>query len=1025
MKLSTLIKGCDLRKGFELINETGSILGSWDKIDITSINSRAQEVEPGGLFLAVKGYSADGHDYIDQAIANGAIAVIAQTDPNKGKPGKKDLGYDNLILVEDSRKATAIVAANFYGRPSKDLTLVGITGTNGKTTTTWILESIFNSCGFNSGVIGTVNIRYNGKSFDNPITTPDAIELQKILFKMKQAKVTHVIMEVSSHGLDQGRVEACEFDAGVYTNLTQDHLDYHGTMDEYFQCKKRFFTDFLGPKSQTGLAPAVINMEDDKGKSLAKSISYKKFLVSHRVSDLAGQAADVFALDITDDINGLSGTISLAGKQFALKTSLTGTFNLENILCAAGAALAIGIDKEKIQQGIESLTHVPGRLEKIENRINRYLFVDYAHTPDALESILATLAQRAPARVITIFGCGGDRDRTKREPMGKIACKYSDVAIVTSDNPRQESPEAIVNQIIEGLQVDGVCELDRATLADNPEKKGYFKEVNRKKALEIAVMISRPSDIIVAAGKGHETYQITNSGTIHFDDTEELVRACEKFETRFTPIEWSPDDLAQALGQEPVIETMGKSAIVSFSHINTDSRTITPEQLFLALKGDNFDGHDFIPALLNKGIQGFVAEKGYLTTLAPAQLYQIKKSKVLFFETKNTLAALGCLARYQRLRSKVKIVAITGSNGKTTTRRITQEIFKTRFNTLATKGNFNNEIGMPLTLLNLSFAHEWAVIEMGMNHPGEISRLSQIACPDIAIVTNTSGAHLEGLKTSENVAWAKGEIFEHVRENGHAIIFAEDKRREILETCAKKNKKIAKILFFGPDSKSGPGSEIKSHTRARDIEITGQTSHFRLADKESDTPYSIGSPAPFMVNNALGAITAARIAKISSQGIKTGLAAFIPVSGRMKMDQLPNGIHLIDDTYNANPASMAQALRTLQLMAKKGPSIAILGDMLELGKNSDHLHREIGNLVAATKVSRLYLFGKQVSHILEGALEKGFSKEKTFWGAKQEIALDVLQKAQKGDWILLKGSRGMAMETIISDMKTQVEKGAL
>jgi murE/murF fusion protein len=1010
LKLSAILKGCDLKEN------TGSVL-EWDKVEITAISSRAQDIEPGGLFLAVKGYAADGHNYINQAIANGAVAVIAQTRPDKNNTG-------NIILVEDTRKASAVIAANFYNRPSRDLILVGITGTNGKTTTAWILESIFLSCGYVTGVIGTVNIRYKGTTFDNPITTPDAIQLQKTLYNMKQSGVTHVIMEVSSHGLDQHRVDGCEFDAGIYTNLTQDHLDYHSTMEAYFRCKQRFFTDFLGPKSRTKKAPAVINIDNDRGKSLAKSLAYTKFLASHtQAADT--QAATIRASNITDDINGLSGTISLAGEPFLLKTALTGTFNLENILCAAGAALAIGIDRDKIQQGIESLTCVPGRLEKIENQLNRYLFVDYAHTPDALESILSTLAQRAPARLITVFGCGGDRDKTKRPLMGKIACQYADVAIVTSDNPRHESPEAIVNDIIAGIQTDGICELTRETLVTDFAKKGYVKEVDRKKALELAVMISNPSDIIVAAGKGHETYQITNSGTIHFDDTEELIRACEKFETRFAPIEWNKKDLVQALAQEPVIDTIGESGESKesfiFSRINTDSRTITATEVFLALKGESFDGHNFIPGLLEKGIQGFVAQKGYLATLAPSLVAQIKKKKILFFEAKDTLTALGLFARYQRLRSNVKLIAITGSNGKTTTRKITEKIFKTRFHTLATKGNFNNEIGMPLTLLNLSYAHEWAVIEMGMNHPGEISRLSQIACPDIAIVTNTAGAHLEGLKTADNVARAKGEIFEHVRKDGHAILFADDKRRKILETCARENKNIGEILFFGTD----PKAEIIPDSWAENIEIIGKTNHFTITDKKERVRYAIGSPAPFMVTNALAAITAARVAKISRQGIKTGLDTFTPVPGRMKMDQLSNGINLIDDTYNANPASMTQALKTLGLMAKGKRSFAILGDMLELGPDSDQLHWKIGHLAAGTNLSRLYLFGEQVAHLLAGALENGLSKDNIFWGTKQEIGRLVLQQAQKGDWILLKGSRGMAMETIISDMENQVKKGGL
>jgi MurE/MurF fusion protein len=991
---------CDRQSAHGLVPE------SLGELDINAISSRAQDVV-GGLFLAVKGYAADGHDYIDQAISNGAVAVIAQTHPDPVNPDN----YKNIILVKDSRKATAIVAANFYGRPSRNMTLLGVTGTNGKTTITWILESIFNACGFCTGVIGTINIRYNGATLDNPITTPDAIQLQKALFNMKQAGVTHVIMEVSSHGLDQHRVDGCEFDAGIFTNLTQDHLDYHKTMESYFQCKLRFFTDFLGPNSPGKIAPAVINIDNDWGKHLAKSLSYPKFGVSHN------QSADISALNISDDINGLSGTISLSGTPILFKTCLTGTFNLENILCAAGAALAIGVDIGKIQQGIESLTHVPGRLEKITNRLNRYLFVDYAHTPDALESILSTLVQRAPARVISVFGCGGDRDRTKRPLMGKIACKYSDIAIVTSDNPRHESPESIVTDIITGIQTQGIDELDRDTLFTHPEKRGYFKEVDRKKALELAIMISNPSDIIVAAGKGHETYQITNAGTIHFDDTEELIRACEKFEKRFDPIEWHKKDLVRALSKEPGIDTPAIDTInesLIFSRINTDSRTIDPTQIFLALKGERFDGHDFIPDLLEQGVQGFVAEKGYLATLSPFQINQIKSKKVLFFETDDTLSALGCLARYNRLRSNVKLVAITGSNGKTTTRKITQEIFNTHFNTLATKGNLNNEIGVPLSLLNLSSAHEWAIIEMGMNHPGEILRLSQIACPDIAIVTNTSGAHLEGLKTADNVAEAKGEIFQHIRENGHAIIFADDKRKKILERCAEKNKKIGKILYFG--------TNLSSDTRAQELEVTGETSHFTVVDQQGKLCYSIGSPAPFMVNNALGAITAARVAKISSQGIKTGLAAFTPVAGRMKIGQFSNGIHFIDDTYNANPASMTQALKTLNLMAKGKAALAILGDMLELGEKSDQLHREIGNIAATENVSSLYLFGKQVEHLRQGALEKGFKKDRIFWEAKENIAAKVLYQARKGDWILFKGSRGMAMETVISDIKTQISK---
>ncbi len=994
MKLSDLIKGCRLKP------KASPVLDSALTLDIDAISCRAQDIQPGGLFLAVQGHTTDGHAYIAQALENGAVAIIAQENRGLHIP---------VILVEDSRQATATVAANFYGHPSREMTLVGVTGTNGKTTTTWILESILTAAGFCCGVIGTVNIRYQGKVYANPTTTPDAIQLQKALFNMKQAGVTHVIMEVSSHGLEQFRVEHCEFDAGVYTNLTQDHLDYHGTMEKYFQSKQRFFTDFLGPRSRSKTAPAVINIDDPRGKVLADSLSCPKILVSHT------QPADVMAQEIVDDINGLSGQICLSKETFPLKSDLTGQFNLENILCAAGAALALGVDTPKIQMGIEALTRVPGRLEKIFNPLHRHLFVDFAHTPDALESILATLARRAPARVIAVFGCGGDRDRTKRPIMGKIACTYADVAIVTSDNPRSEPPETIVNEIIAGIQAHGIPELDMETLFSCPDKKGYFKQVDRKKALETAVMISRPSDIIVAAGKGHETYQITHTGTLHFDDSEELRLAWKKFETRFAPIEWSCHDLAQALDEPPLINTLGPSHC--FTEIHTDSRTIEATQLFLALKGERFDGHHFIPGLREKGVQGIIAETGYSAHLDPDVRHQITQTPLILFEVADTLAALGRLARYQRLRSKVKLVAITGSNGKTTTRQMIQEIFNTRFSTLATQGNLNNEIGVPLTLLKLSHAHEWAVVEMGMNHAGEISRLSHMACPDIAIITNTSGAHLQGLKTLDNVARAKAEIFEHVRENSTAILFAQDPRREILESFARKNRNITQILTFGSESEPRPD------IGAQNLEITGHTTRFTASGKKMGKElFSICSPAPFMVNNALAALAAAGVAQISTQLIRTGLKNFTPVSGRMNITQMSNGIHLINDTYNANPASMTQALKTLVLMAGEHQAIAILGDMLELGHDSDHQHGQMGRLAAQLRVSWLFLFGEQVAHLRQGALDNGFPLDRIFWGTKQEIARKTLEITGIQDWILLKGSRGMKMETLISDMNTQLGK---
>ncbi|MCG8635654.1 MAG: UDP-N-acetylmuramoyl-L-alanyl-D-glutamate--2,6-diaminopimelate ligase, partial [Desulfobacterales bacterium] len=906
MRLSDLLQGCALAENKTAATEAAQ------GIAIKTISCDSRDIGPGSLFLAVDGHAADGHSFIGQAFDSGAAAVIAQHIPD-------GLGADlreRIILVEDSRKATAQVAANFYGHPSKEMVLIGITGTNGKTTTTWILESIFKACGFSTGVIGTVNIRYGDKTYDNPITTPDAISLQRSMKEMKTAGVTHVLMEVSSHSLDQSRVDGCAFDAAIFTNLTQDHLDYHQTLEDYFLCKQRLFTDYLGSGNKPG-APAIINIDDDYGSRLAEGFDGPQIRVSHAKEN---KTADIRALDIQDEISGLTGTLDMNGTRKSLASNLTGLFNLENILCAAGGALALGVKPDLIIRGINALGRVPGRLEKLDTPLNRHIFVDYAHTPDALESILQTLSQRAPARVITVFGCGGDRDKTKRAPMGKIACRYSDISIVTSDNPRTESPDAIVADIIRGIEEDGIPELKAEAL--EPGRKGYIREVDREKALELAVRISAPRDIIVAAGKGHETYQVTNSGTIHFDDMEKLSNACNRL---LTPMKWTVADLTRALDTEPKVPVEDSDR--AFAAIGTDSRTIEADMVFLALEGESFDGHDFIPGLIEKGISAFVVRTGFLGTLDSLVKDRIIKNRIILFETDDTLAALGQLARHQRMRANVKLVAITGSNGKTTTRKMTREIFATKFDTLATRGNFNNEIGMPLTLLNLAEVHQWAVIEMGMNHPGEISRLSAIARPDIAVITNTSGAHLEGLKTADNVARAKSEIFESIRENGTAVIFGDDPRRTIMEGYARANTNVSEVKFFGnnPD-----GDYCAEKIKATDTGLS-----FSVRTPRETRSYTVNSPARFMVNNAMAAIAAARAAGIGPENISTGLGRFSPVKGRMNLGTLSGGVRLIDDTYNANPASMTQALKTLSQMAGKGKGIAALGDMLELGPDSD------------------------------------------------------------------------------------------
>ena len=964
---------------------------------ITDITCDSRQVTPGALFIAVDGHAADGHNYIVQAFDKGAAAVLAEKIPENISSEQAQ----HIIVSKDTRKDTAVAAANFFGHPSKDLVLVGITGTNGKTSITWLIERIYQSCGITCGVIGTINIRYPGFTADNPITTPDAVCLQKTMHDMKLAGVTHVIMEVSSHSLDQHRVDECDFNAAVFTNLTQDHLDYHEDLEDYFACKRTLFTGHLGPFDDGTRGKAVINIDNEFGTRLADSPGLPAIRVSadHHADS---RNADIRAFNITDDIHGLKATLDFSGVQVPMNSVLTGRFNLENILCAAGAALATGICPESIARGIAALERVPGRLEKLSTALNRHIFVDYAHTPDALESILKTLAGRAPARLITVFGCGGDRDRTKRGHMGVIACQYSDIAIVTSDNPRTEDPDAIVDEIIEGIHAQGIRQID--PVDSNITQKGYIRMTDRAQALALAVRISKPCDIIVAAGKGHETYQITNAGTIHFDDKEHLAEACTR---ALTPEPWNLKDLSYALGSDAVTafgEKTGDGAAV-FKGIGTDSRTIRPDMVFLALSGERFDGHSFIADLAQRKMSAFVVRQGYLDTLDSTQKSVLDKANVLFFEVPDTLAALGNLARYHRMRSNVRVAALTGSNGKTSTRQMAQNIFSQRYDTLATKGNLNNEIGVPLTLLGLAKIHEWAVVEMGMSNPGEIARLSAIARPDIALVTNTHGSHMQGLGSLDNVARAKAEIFEGLTPGGTAIIFADDPRFSILARGVKKNSRDTKAVRFG----TRPGSDVL----LSDINATDHGITFCLAMDGQTRQYTVPSPAAFMALNAAAAAALARAAGINQTDIAKGLEAFVPVKGRMSLRHLGNGIHLIDDSYNANPSSMEQALKVLNQLAGTGHGIAVIGDMLELGGQSEQHHLEAGHLVAALSPAKLLLFGSLVESTRQGALEKGYPADCIVIGTKAQLADSLKTSTQHETWVLIKGSRGMAMETLI------------
>ncbi|MCG3162782.1 MAG: UDP-N-acetylmuramoyl-L-alanyl-D-glutamate--2,6-diaminopimelate ligase [Acidobacteria bacterium] len=463
----------------------------------------SRRVMPGGIFVAVTGAHADGNQFVGEAAKRGAIAIVSE----KARPA--DLSGANSIAwlrVADARRALAKAAALVHGHPSRKLALVGLTGTNGKTTTAHLIESIFKAAGKKSAMMGTINYRIGEEQVDADFTTPEASELQDFLRRAVAVGVTHAVMEVSSIALDMHRADELEFAAAAFTNLTQDHLDFHNTMESYFAAKQKLFDGRIGKRP----ARSIINLDDPRGAELKA---------------LCGETAMTYALDAkadvtTDDRNfGLDGLHFVARTPFGavrINSPLVGRPHAYNALCAIGAGLALGFDCETIARGVNQCPGVPGRFERVISNGNGEditVIVDYAHTPDALTNTLRTVRDAQAAqngckpkgRVITVFGCGGDRDRAKRPVMGEEAARLSDFVIATSDNPRSEDPLLILNDIRVGLARVG---------------KNYDLMVDRREAIFRAIMQARPGDVIVIAGKGHETYQILPTGKIHFDDRE-------------------------------------------------------------------------------------------------------------------------------------------------------------------------------------------------------------------------------------------------------------------------------------------------------------------------------------------------------------------------------------------------------------------------------------------------------------------------------------------------------------------------
>jgi UDP-N-acetylmuramoyl-L-alanyl-D-glutamate--2,6-diaminopimelate ligase len=462
--------------------------------DISSLCYDSRRAAPGCLFFALPGAKSNGADFIAQAVARGAAAVVAENAPRESSCP--------VVVVPNARAAMADVAAEFYGHPDHSLKCVGVTGTNGKTTTAFLAKHIFDVAGLHSSLVGTVKYIVAGEERPAAHTTPESIDLQQILAESRERGARAVAMEVSSHSLVQNRVRGVEFDAGIFTNLTQDHLDYHGTMDAYFEAKALFFEALAEQKTKK--ARAVINSDDRFGQRLLDRFSKRIKTVTFG----RNVHADFRASAIRQDLHGTQFALEARGKSYLVRTPLIGLFNVYNVLGALAAAMTCGVELRRAIDALGNAPQVPGRLERVPARRNFQVFVDYAHTDDALRNVLQTLRDAGPSRLIAVFGCGGDRDRAKRPLMAAAGEALADIVILTPDNPRSENPEEILSEMEKGLA-----------------RRTHEKFVDREQAIRRAIELAEPGDIVLIAGKGHEKTQEFAGVKVPFDDVAVAARA--------------------------------------------------------------------------------------------------------------------------------------------------------------------------------------------------------------------------------------------------------------------------------------------------------------------------------------------------------------------------------------------------------------------------------------------------------------------------------------------------------------------
>tara|TARA_Y100000591_G_scaffold161893_1_gene139635 strand:+ start:4500 stop:7349 length:2850 start_codon:yes stop_codon:yes gene_type:complete len=919
------------------------------KIYFSDLAFNSEKVKKHNIFFAIKGTKFDGNKFISNAIKRGAKVVISE---KKIKNPIKNILY---LRHQNPRKLLALTSYKLVKKFPKNL--IAVTGTNGKSSIADFYYQILNLEKKRTASIGTIGIQLNNKKKYIDNTTLDPITLRKAINYLTSKKINNIILEASSHGLKQNRLDGLSFDIGIFTNLSHDHLDYHKNFNDYLSSKLYLFKNLIKRNGFVITDPSIPQFK--KIKKIINKRKLKLLTILEKNSDL-----ELVSHHYENDSQILEIKISKLKK--IIKLNLIGKVQIKNIFMSILAAIKSGVDINTILKSIINLKPAEGRLEKIgEIKNNSKVILDYAHTPDALSIVLKNIREQFPTgKIKLVFGCGGDRDKSKRIKMGKIAEKFADVIYLTDDNPRNENPNMIRSDIKKGIK-----------------SKNFFEISSRKKAILNCINGLSSGDIAIIAGKGHEKIQEQNGRKNFFSDRDVIINSIKQKNKKLF------EDKRLNIIQEKT-KLLPKN--LKLKNVLINSKELKKNDIFFAIKGKKHDGNRFLIEAIKKGSSLVVTNR---------KNRKVKLSKQI--KVKNTLRFLTECASDYRNNISTNIIGITGSCGKTTLKELLGNSLSQIAKTYFSPRSLNNKYGVPLSLLNLKQDKKFGIFELGMDKKGEIDYLSKILKPNVGIITNISYAHSKNFKNLKGIAEAKSEIIQNIKTGGKVILNKDDKFFKFLKNKALKKK--LRVYSFSLKNKNSYSNLVKI------IKINNKFKIFFKVGSETKFYYS-KSDSKNHIQNMLAALTTISFFYKLKNISKNIFLRFELPEGRGDISKLKfknKIINYVDESYNSNPLSLKTALINFAgINSNKNSKHVVLSDMLELGKNSLSHHKSVSDLINKLEIDKVHIYGKLIKNTYEGLRKnkKGLVLNNIF-----QINDLINKTLSNNDYLMLKGSNSTGL----------------